>query len=180
MMMTRPMAKSPMAKTLGKTLVALLLLALAVPAVHAQSAPKEADSAAIKMLLSKFTAGFNSHDAAAMGALFADNADFTNLRGASLHGREKIQANFVTLFKTLLKDAKRTDSPRDIRLLTPTLAAIDSDATIDGSLAPDGKPNPLRKGLMSWIVAKQGGAWHILIFHEQDFPPAPAVTTSSR
>jgi uncharacterized protein (TIGR02246 family) len=115
-----------------------------------------------------------------MGALFADNADFTNLRGASQHGREKIQANFVTLFKNILKDARRTDSARDIRLLTPTLAALDSDATIDGSLAPDGKPNPLRKGLMSWIVAKQGGAWHILIFHEQDFPPAPAVTTSSR
>lgn len=176
MMKTRPMAK----RTLGKTVFALVLLAVAVPAVHAQSAPKEADSAAIKMLLSKFTDGFNGHDAAAVGALFADNADFTNLRGASLHGREKIQANFVTLFRTILKDAKRTDSPRDIRLLTPTLAAIDSDATIDGSLAPDGKPNPLRKGLMSWIVTKQGGAWHILIFHEQDFPPAPAVTTSSR
>jgi uncharacterized protein (TIGR02246 family) len=176
MMKTRPMAK----RTLGKTVFALVLLAVAVPAVHAQSAPKEADSAAIKMLLSKFTDGFNGHDPAAVGALFADNADFTNLRGASLHGREKIQANFVTLFRTILKDAKRTDSPRDIRLLTPTLVAIDSDATIDGSQAPDGKPNPLRKGLMSWIVTKQGGAWHILIFHEQDFPPAPAVTTSSR
>jgi uncharacterized protein (TIGR02246 family) len=176
MMTARPVAE----RTFGKTVVALVLLAVAVPAVHAQSAPKEADSAAIKMLLSKFTDGFNRHGAAAMGPLFADNADFTNLRGASQHGREKIQANFVTLFKTILKDAKRTDSPRDIRLLTPTLAAIDSDATIDGSLAPDGKPNPLRKGLMSWIVTKQGGAWHILLFHEQDFPPAPAVTTSSR
>jgi uncharacterized protein (TIGR02246 family) len=165
---------------ISKMVAALLLFAVAVPAIHAQSAPKAADSAAIKTLLSKFTDGFNSHDAAPTGALFADNADFTNLRGASTHGRDKIQANFVTLFKTLLKDAKRTDSPRDIRLLTPTLAAIDSDATIEGSLAPDGKPNPLRKGLMSWIVAKQGGAWHILIFHEQDFPPAPAVTTSSR
>lgn len=164
---------------ISKTMAALLLFAVAVPAVHAQSAPKAADSAAIKTLLSKFTDGFNSHDAAAMGALFADNADFTNLRGASTHGRDKIQANFVTLFKTLLKDAKRTDSPRDIRLLTSTLAAIDSDDTIEGSL-PDGKANPLRKGLMSWIVAKQGGAWHILIFHEQDFPPAPTVTTSSR
>jgi len=167
-------------RRIGKAAVAVLLLAAAGPAIHAQSAPKEADSAAIKMLLSKFTDAFNRHDAAAMGALFAEDADFTNLRGASLHGHEKIQANFVTLFKGILKDAKRTDSARDIRLLTPTLAAIDSDDTIDGSLAPDGKPNPLRKGLMSWIATKQGGMWHILIFHEQDLPPAPAVTSSSR
>jgi uncharacterized protein (TIGR02246 family) len=168
------------AHRMSRAAVALLLLAAAVPAIHAQSAPKESDSAALKMLLSKFTEAFNSHDAAAMGALFADNADFTNLRGASQHGREKIQANFVTLFKGILKDAKRTDSARDIRLLTPALAVLDSDDTIDGSLAPDGKPNPLRKGLMSWIATKQGGAWHILVFHEHDFPPAPAVTTSSR
>ena len=162
------------------TVLALLLLGLAAPAIHAQSAPKEADSAAVKQLLSKFTQAFNDHDAQAMGALFAENADFTNLRGASQHGREKIQTNFVTLFKGILKDAKRTDSPRGVRLLAPTLATVDSDDTIAGSLTPDGKSNPLRKGLMTWIVAKQGGQWRILVFHEQDFPPAPAVTTSSR
>ena len=167
-------------KAISKTMLALLLLALAVPAIHAQSAPKPADSAAIKMLLSKFSDAFNGHDAAALGALFADDADFTNLRGASLRGRDKIQANMVTLFKGVLKEAKRTDSPRDIRLLTPALASVDFDDAIEGTLAPDGKPNPPRKGLMSWIVAKQGGAWHILIFHEQDFPPPPAVTTSAR
>lgn len=176
MMRTRSMAT----KTIRRTSVGLLLLALAVPALHAQSAPKPADAAAIKMLLSKFSDGFNSHDAAAVGVLFAADADFTNLRGASLRGRDKIQANLVTLFKGVLKDAKRTDSPRDIRLLTPTLASVDFDDAIEGTLAPDGKPNPPRKGLMSWIVAKQGGTWQILIFHEQDFPPAPAVTTSSR
>lgn len=167
-------------RRISNTVFALLLLALAVPALRAQSAPKEADSAAIKMLLSKFSDGFNSHNAAAVGALFAEDADFTNLRGASLRGREKIQANLATLFKGVLKDAKRTDSPRDIRLLTPTLASVDFDDTIEGVPAPDGKPSPPRKGLMSWIVAKQGGAWRILIFHEQAYPPAPAVTTSSR
>jgi uncharacterized protein (TIGR02246 family) len=175
------MTRRPMViKTISKTVAALLLLALAVPAIHAQSAPKAADSAAIKMLLSKFSEGFNTHNAAAVGVLFTDNADFTNLRGASQHGRDKIQANLGMLFQGVLKEAKRTDSPRDIRLLTPTLASVDFDDAIEGVLGPDGKPIPPRKGLMSWIVAKQGGAWHILIFHEQDFPPAPAVTTSSR
>lgn len=175
-MRTRPMP----IKAISKTAIALLLCALAVPSIHAQNAPKPADSAAIKMLLSKFSDGFDNHDAAAVSALFAEDADFTNLRGASLHGREKIQANLAMLFKGVLKDAKRSDSPRDIRLLTPTLAAVDFDDTIEGLPGPDGKPNPPRKGLMSWILTKQGGAWHILIFHEQDFPPALVVTTSSR
>lgn len=166
--------------TIRRTAVALLLFALAVPALQAQSAPKPADAAAIKMLLSKFSDGFNSHDAAAVSALCAADADFTNLRGASVRGRDKIQANLAMLFKGVLKEVKRTDSPRDIRLLTPALASVDFDDTIEGVLTPDGKPNPPRKGLMSWIVAKQGGAWHILIFHEQDFPPAPAVTSSAR
>ena len=159
---------------ISKAMAALLLLAATVPAFTRRARRRRPYSAAIKTLLSKFTDGFDSHDAAAMGALFADNADFTNLRGAQHARARQDPGEFVTLFKNLLKDAKRTDSRRDIRLLTPTLAAIDSDATIEGSLAPDGRPNPLRKGLMSWIVAKQGGAWHILMFHEQDFPPAPA------
>lgn len=160
--------------------IAFLLMVLTAPAMRAQKSSKEGDTEAIKGMVGKFTQAFNSHDAQAQAALFADDADFTNLRGVSRRGRKNIEANFVTLFGGILKNAKRTDSVRSVRLLSPTLAAVDSDATIDGSLGPNGSPNPLRKGLMMLIAQKQGGQWKIVVFHEEDYPEAPAATTSSR
>jgi uncharacterized protein (TIGR02246 family) len=186
--MTKTMYKT-MIKTTTKTttktrfttaVVGVALLAFVASAAHAQSAPSEADSAALKQLVSNFTKAFNDHNAQAQAALFAENADFTNLRGASQHGRQEIETNLGKLFQNILKNASRTDMVRSIRMLAPAIAAVDSDATISGSVAADGKPNPLRHGLMSLIAEKQRGKWLIVIFHEQDFPPAPPATTSSR
>lgn len=151
---------------------AAVLLTLVVPASRAQMA-SDADSAAIKATVMKLGAAFDAHDPKAMAACFAEDADFTNLRGVSRHGRADIAAFLAPLFGGVLKAASRTDSVRSVRMLTPALAA-DADSVITGSKAADGSDNPPRKGLVSLVMTKQGGQWLIEMFHEQDFPPAAA------
>jgi uncharacterized protein (TIGR02246 family) len=158
------------------TAVAIVPLFFFSPAASRAQNPSsgnEADTAAIKQLVANYSEAFNRHDAHAIGMLFADDADFTNLRGMSRHGRQEIEPFFGTLFTGILKNAQRTDSVRSLRFLSPEIAAVDTDCVITGSKSPTGAENPPRKGLLELIVTKQSGQWLITLFHEQDLPPAP-------
>lgn len=138
------------------------------------SGGSEADKAPIEQLVANYSEAFNRHDAHAIAAFFAEDADFTNLRGVSHHGQPEIEANFAMLFggSGILKNAQRTDSVRSLRFLAPDVAAVDTNCVITGSRTPEGSENPPRKGLLELIVTKQSGQWLIAVFHEQDLPPA--------
>jgi hypothetical protein len=51
----------------------------------------EADKSAIEALVAKFNDAWNRHDAHALAALFAEDADFTNVRGEHAGGRKAIE-----------------------------------------------------------------------------------------
>jgi uncharacterized protein (TIGR02246 family) len=163
-------------------LIAVLAMALALfaplPPSRAQdsSKPAEADSAAIKQTFTDFYESFSHHDAQATAMTFAEDADFTNMRGIHRHGREEIEAWFANLFKGNLRSSNRTDIVRSIRFFTPQTATVDADTVITGTKTADGSEGPPRKGLMIATLTKQNGRWLISVFHEAEFP-APAAST---
>ena len=56
-----------------------------------QTKSTEADSTAVKRVtVANYYSALNQHDAHAVGALFAEEGDFTNMRGASRHGRKTL------------------------------------------------------------------------------------------
>jgi uncharacterized protein (TIGR02246 family) len=140
--------------------------------VSAQMQPKvsEADSAAVKVVVAGYDDAFNKHDAHAVGALFADEGDFTNMRGASKHGRKDIEQNYGNLFNGGLKTAHRTDTLKNIKFITPEVAEMDADWEMTGTKAADGSDNPPRKGGLDWVIAKVSGQWLIVVFHESEYP----------
>jgi len=160
-------------------LAAALLLFALVPAPRAQDSAKgtDADSAAIKQTFSDFYESFSRHDARATALTFAEDADFTNMRGIHRHGRSEIEAWFANLFKGNLKSSNRTDIVRSIRFFSPETATVDAETTITGTKAADGSEVPPRKGLMICTLTKQNGRWLISVFHEAEFP-APAATAN--
>jgi len=160
--------------------MALLLFAL-VPAIRAQDSSKatNADSAAIKQTFTDFYESFSRHDAHATAMTFAEDADFTNMRGIHRHGRAEIEEWFANLFKGNLKSSNRTDIVRSIRFFTPQTATVDADTVITGTKTADGSEVPPRKGLMIATLTKQNGRWLISVFHEAEFP-APAAGVANR
>jgi uncharacterized protein (TIGR02246 family) len=159
------------------TLAALSLLSFSAGIALAQAQTgNPADEAAIKQLIASNTEAFNHHDAHGVAADYVEDADFTNMRGASQHGRKNIETFLTPLFATgALKNANRTLTVRSVRFLTPTVAEVDIDSVLVGTTTPDGKENPPRKGLVNDIVSKQNGKWMITVFHELDYPEAPAA-----
>jgi uncharacterized protein (TIGR02246 family) len=149
---------------------AVLSFSLAVSSAQMNMTPSEADSTAVKQVVAAYDDAFNQHDAHAVGALFAEEGDFTNMRGAGKHGRKDIEQNYGNLFNGGLKASHRTDTVKTIRFLTPEIAQIDASWEMTGTKAADGTEIPVRKGGLDWIVAKVKGQWLIVVFHESEFP----------
>jgi uncharacterized protein (TIGR02246 family) len=157
-------------------LVLVIAVSLALPTASRaqdQAQGTEADSQAIKQVFAEFYESFSRHDAHAAAMTFADDADFTNMGGIHNHGRKEIEDHLARLFAGNLKDARRTDTVKSIRFLTPGIAEVDADTVITGTKAADGSEGPPRKGLMVTTMTKQNGRWYISVFHEVEFPPTP-------
>ena len=137
-----------------------------------QAQGSEADSKAIKQVFAEFYESFSRHDAHAAAMTFAEDADFTNMRGVHNHGRKEIEAHLAMIFAGNLGSARRTDMVKSIRFVTPAIAEVDADTVISGTKAVDGSEVPPRKGLMVTTMTKQNGRWFISIFHEVEFPAA--------
>lgn len=153
-----------------------LFVALAPGAIAAPK-PADEDAAAVKQVVANFEKAFDSHDAAAVGKLFTEDADFTNVQGSTTHSRKELEEHLGPLFSTRLKTVMTKTSVRRVRVLAPNVALVDSDFAFTGFKGPDGADLPARKGLYDWIVSKQSGRWMIEIFHESYIPeaaPAPA------
>jgi uncharacterized protein (TIGR02246 family) len=150
-------------------LLALLTQPCAVPA-QSPSSGTDAVSVAIKQVCADFSENFSRHDAHGVALTFAEDADFTNMRGIHSHGRADIEKWFASLFRGNLKDSLRTDTVKSIRYFTPDLAAVDAETVITGTKAPDGSEIPPRKGLMIVIMTKQNTRWFIGTFHEAEYP----------
>jgi uncharacterized protein (TIGR02246 family) len=170
-----------MMRVLSSLAVPVLSLAflLAPSALRAQgqSAGSDADSAAIKKVCSDFSESFSRHDPHGVALTFADDGDFTNMRGNHSRGRADIEKWFTGLFHGNLKDSVRTDTVRSIRFFTPELAAVDLDTVITGTKSPDGAELPPRKGLMIVLATKRNGQWLIGTFHESEYPAARGEAT---
>jgi uncharacterized protein (TIGR02246 family) len=149
--------------------LALLTLPSATPA-QSQPDVAEADSVAIKQVCADFSENFSRHDAHGVAMTFAEDADFTNMRGSHSHGRADIEKWFASLFRGNLKDSLRTDTVKSIRFFTPELAAVDAETVITGTMAADGSEIPRRNGLMIVMATKQSGRWLIGTFHEAEYP----------
>jgi uncharacterized protein (TIGR02246 family) len=147
----------------------LLTLPRAAPA-RSQTNGADTDSAAIKQVCADFSDNFSRHDARGVAMTFAEDADFTNMRGIHSHGRPDIENWFASLFRGNLKDSLRTDTVKSIRFFTPELAAVDAETVITGTIAADGSEIPPRKGLMIVMMTKRNGRWYIATFHEAEYP----------
>src|ERR1700737_2497949 len=158
-----------MTQALNRAALVVILLAsflLTILPACGQSKSTDADSAAIRQVITDFVDAFNHHDAHAWAMPFAEDGDFTNVTGLYLHGRKDFEARFTELFANRLKTAHRTATVRHIRFITPEIAAVDADWELVGSKASDGSDNPVRRGLFHFVVTRKNGHWVFAVFEE--------------
>lgn len=156
--------------------MAIFSLVLFPPATswaQKQSNTNDVDSVAIKQAIGDWSDAFSHHDPHTCAMRFTGDADFTNGRGITNHGRKAIEEHFVSIFSGIVKNAHRIDSVKSIRFLTPEIASVEADWEITGSKAADGSENPVRKGLLAVVMTKLNGQWLIAVFHEFEIIATP-------
>ena len=148
----------------------LILISSSVPSQTVTPPNREQDEKGIKQVLTAFVEAWNHHDAKAFSMVFAEDADFTNVRGMSAHGRAEVEKFHAPRFATNFKDSNQKITEIKIRFITPDVAAVDARWEMTGAKGPDGQDIPLRKGLLNFIMTRSSGQWLIMIMHNMDLP----------
>jgi len=128
------------------------------------------DEDVIRKVLADFIASWNKHDARAFSMVFAEDADFTNVRGMSAHGRAEVEKFHAPLFATRFKDTHQKITDTKIRFIKPDVAAVDARWEMTGAKNPEGQDIPLRKGLLNFVMTKENDKWFITVMHNMDLP----------
>jgi uncharacterized protein (TIGR02246 family) len=164
-------------------LIALQLMMAAGPVMSLADTGAEhaSDIAAINAVLTdRFLAGWNAHDAHVFASAFAEDADFTNVRGVSVSGRYQIEVFHAQAFQKLFMHSHQTAEVKKIRFLNPDVAVVDVRGEMSGALTPDGNPIPMRSGLIDLVCTSSGGHWMISVMHNTDLTPVAAAPPDNK
>lgn len=157
----------------GLPLLLLLSTYAAGQAGEAKSPTQVRDEGEIRRVLDDFVEAWNKYDAKAFSMVFAEDADFTNVRGTSAHGRAEVEKFHAPLFATRFKDTNQKIPKSKIRFIRPDVAAVDAWWEMTGAKGPDGQDVGLRKGLLNFIMTKEDGKWLVAVMHNMDLPSTP-------
>jgi len=127
-----------------------------------------ADRGAIEALVQSLQAAWNAGDATAFAAPFATDADFVNIRAEHARGREAIAAGHGGIFKTIYAGSTTSQTLEAARLLHPDLALAHVKSELN---APTGPMAGLHVARYSMVLARVGGGWQIVAFHNTLEPP---------
>lgn len=146
-------------RVVGKTPLAQTLALLVGP-----------DRSTIPAVVAALTDAWNRHDLYAMGALYRADADFVNIFGGLLCGRDEIVREHVLRHQRMFAAARMTHEPPAIRRLGPTLAAARVAWTMRG--IADGVD---RAGLMLHLLEHGPGGWSIVASQNTELASAPRL-----
>ncbi len=118
-----------------------------------------------------FAQAWNAHDAAVLCSLYAADADFVDVSGAMLHGRDAIAARHHRWFETIFAASRLTITTVKVRLVTRCAAAVHGLWSMRGHGNQDGEWLPIRTGLILFVVTKQNGTWHVVLSQASTLPP---------
>jgi uncharacterized protein (TIGR02246 family) len=127
----------------------------------------------VKAALADFVEAWNRHDAKAFSMVFAEDADFTNVRGMGAHGRAEVEKFHAPRFATTFKDTYQKITDTKVRFFKPDVAAVDARWEMTGAKNSEGRDIPPRNGLLNLVLTKDGGKWFITVMHNMDLPDSP-------
>jgi uncharacterized protein (TIGR02246 family) len=136
----------------------------------AQTAQMVKDAESIQSLLDDFSNAWNTHNAKEFSMAFSEDADFTNLRGMSAHGRTEIEKFLDKPFASQLKNSNLKITDKKIRFITADIAAVDAWWELTGSRGMDGKDMAPMKGLLNFLLTRGDGRWFITVMHNMTPP----------
>lgn len=154
---SRPGVPRALATTL--TVLATTPLAALVPGVTgAQETP--ADSVAVSAEIDAYRHAWDTHDASALGAFFADDADLVMGNQPEARGRQAVVAWWRGYFSNQEPERHLLLDVHSLRFVTADVAVVTVTTTTGGPDA-QGEELPARRFRGTWVLHRMRGAWRI-------------------
>ncbi len=117
---------------------------------------------------------WNRHDVKAFAQLFAPDADFVNIGGKQMKGRNEIESHHATIHEGHYRDSHLTANTLSLRFLRPdvAIAHVASEVVYN-------EGNEKRTTCMILVLTNPGNRWLIAAAHNTltgGSPIAPATT----
>lgn len=104
---------------------------------------------------------WNTRDADAVAAYFAEEADMIMGAGPSVKGRAAIADWWRTYFDRIDEGRIGTFSIESARLISPDVAVVNIDSTTSARREEDREKLPTRLARGTWVVVRTDGGWSI-------------------
>jgi len=137
-------------------LVLLGVLLVTLPARSQTQLGTASDEAAIRKILDARDVAYNRHDARALAATYAPDADLITGTGRFVSGRAAIQQNYAESFAGVDKNASVTINSSKVRFLTSDTALLDLDGVTTG------RADGAIKTHATWVYVKRSGVWMVV------------------
>lgn len=158
--------KASMSSMVGLAGVLPLSAATVVVSVFSAWTPMAAagqaveDSAAIRGRMEAYLGVWDAHDAAALGAFFAEDADVVMGNQPGARGRQEIQDWWQTYFERQEPERRLELDLGPLRFLAPDVAII-TVTTTTGGRDGQGRDLPARRFRGTWLWQRQSDGWLI-------------------
>jgi uncharacterized protein (TIGR02246 family) len=114
----------------------------------------------VRAFVKKYEDVFNTHNASAVAAFFAEDADMIIGDGPKIAGRKAIQEWWAHYFSRIDEERKGTFAIDSLRFITPEVALINL-GTRTAARRSTGEELPTRLARGTWVVVRQAGGWRI-------------------
>lgn len=152
-------------------LAMVVALLTPLPATCVLAAPKDTDD--VRKTVEGFASAWNHHDMDAFGKLFASDAEFVNVTGVIMKGRERIQMHHAWAHATIpestqvpgtlarnygiFKNSTMNFDTVDVRLLCKDVAL----AHVNWQLLRDARTSTPRRGVLLFVLTLGKDGWQI-------------------
>ncbi len=124
-------------------------------------------------VVTRFVKAWNAGDAAAIGELFADDADFVNVVGLWWTSRRAIRRALKRGFVGWFRGSEFTVEKLSQRLVGDDGAVVLARWRIDGQSDLAGEPAPPRRGVATVVLQRlDDGTWLCVAWHNTDIAAA--------
>jgi uncharacterized protein (TIGR02246 family) len=120
------------------------------------------DTTPVTAVLDRMEQAWNSADGTAFGSVFADDADFVNIRGEHYVGQVAIAAGHQGIFDTIYAGSVNRFQLERTRQIAPQTIVAVVESTLD---CPHGPLVGVHQARFTLVLVDHDGRWEVDAFH---------------
>jgi uncharacterized protein (TIGR02246 family) len=132
------------------------------------------DVAAARALVAAYEDAWNRHDMRALGALFADDAEWVNIVGMWWRDRAALTEAHAAYHATMFKDTPTRLDVGSVRALAPDVLVAVCTVTMGDFTTPDGRVMKDSRDRLSLVLVRRAAGWRIGHGHNTVIDPVAA------